>query len=397
MRGDTEAVRVLLEKGANIEAKDRSQETALQVAALNGRTTVVKLLLEKGANTGAKDRFVETPLHVAAQWGQVEVARQLLDGGANIEARDDQGETPLHVAARRASIEVLKLLLDRGAQIEARDNNDFTPLICAAEAGGIVHLGRNSYVEKYPAVDAVNLLLDRGANIEAKSNWGQTALHRTVFHRRPDVVKALLDRGANIQAMDNHSETPLFLANQIRRGFERVMEQHEGNSSPSYQPSADRLVSDNAEVIRVLEEALAKHPPSTFADYVSDLQNHPLDRARRDHVVKLAAALPTLPPIPEQARRLYEQASTLMRQARGPQELEQPMSFLRWALVFAPWWGDAYYQLSRALELTGRYDLAMKNLSYYIELNPPEAEARAARNHLIELQTKMGAATGKQQ
>jgi tetratricopeptide (TPR) repeat protein len=61
----------------------------------------------------------------------------------------------------------------------------------------------------------------------------------------------------------------------------------------------------------------------------------------------------------------------------------------------APWWGEAYYNLSRALEVTGQYDLAVKNLNYYLELSPPEAEARAARAHLSEIQTEQETAARK--
>jgi len=397
-RGDTEVVKLLLEKGANIDAGNGVAETALHGAAGSGRTAVVKLLLERGANTEARAQFGYTPLHVAAEEGHAEVAKQLMDSGAKLEAKDDHGETPLHVAAHRASAEVVKLLLDKGANIEARDNDDFTPLLCAAEAGGILHIQKQGIeVENFPAVDVVNLLLDRGANIEARSNWGQTALHRAAFQRRPDVVKLLLERGANIQAMDDHGNTALNLANESRRGFARVTGQMVGPQSQVYQQSADRLVSTNAEVIRVLEEALAQHPPSNFAEYVRDLQNHPRDRARRDNVVKLAAALPTLPPIPEQATQLFVRASALMKQASGPKELDLPINLLRAALIFAPWWRDAYYQLSRALELSGQYDLAVKNLNYYIELNPPAAEARAARDHLLEIQSEMGAGGREEQ
>jgi tetratricopeptide (TPR) repeat protein len=293
----------------------------------------------------------------------------------NIEAKDDQGRTALHVAAHRGRIEEVKLLLDKGANIEARDNDGNTPLICAAEAGGIIRFGKQGAdIEKYPAADVINLLLDRGAKIEAKSNWGQTALHRAAFRGRPDVVKVLLDRGANIQAMDNHGDTALYLANVTRRDWQAAVKEDAGNPSPGARQVEGNTLSDREEV---------------------DLQNHPRDRARRDNVVKLAAALPTPPPIPEQARRLFERASALMKQASEPQELDQSINLLRWALVFAPWWGDAYHNLSRALELTGQYDLAEKNLTYYLELKPPEADARAARAHFSEIQTEKETAASK--
>jgi ankyrin repeat protein len=397
LAGNLEILKLLLDKGANVNAQLGGGETILHVMATNGRAAIVKLLLENHANIEARDRFGLTPLMVTAQNDQVEAARQLLDAGAQIEARDTHGETAMHLAAHRASTAVLSVLLDRGAPIEARDNDGFTPLICAAEAGGVAHAGRNFHVDKYPAVAAVNLLLDRGANIEAKSNWGQTALHRAAFRDRPDAVKALLERGANLQAMDNHGETALSLARKNLQGFERLTTDRPCSpTSVSCQQSVDVMLTDRREVVGILQEAVDQHSPNSFADYVADLQDHPRDRARRDHVVQLAAALPELPPVPENAHRLYARASALMEEASGTQDLEQPLNLLRAALNVAPWWGEAYRQLSRALEMTGQYEVAEKNLNYYLALHPPEAEARAARDHLAKIQT-MEAAQPKSQ
>lgn len=86
--------------------------------------------------------------------------------------------------------------------------------------------------------------------------------------------------------------------------------------------------------------------------------------------------------------RLYNRAVGIMNEGK-PERMDQAMNSLRGALNFAPWWGDAYYRLSRALELISQYELAAINLNYYLELRPPEAEARAARSHLLELQSKM--------
>lgn len=398
LQGRTEAVRVLLDKGANIEA--RHDGTALIWAASSNMAELVKLLLDKGANIEATDDHGDTALHRTLQNpdNRIDVVKLLLDRGANIEARNDFGWTPLHQAASRGRADVVKLLLDKGANLEARDKEGFTPLLRAAEAGGSVRFrGQGADIVKFPAVDVVSLLLSKGANIEARSDWGQTALHRAAFRDRPDVVEFLLDKGANIQAMDNHGNTPLTLANATREGWERIAREEEITGNSRGLTVARATLSNHDEVVRVLEQALSKHPPSSFADYVNDLQNHPRDRARRNHVVKLAAALPTPPTIPEQARRLFERASELMKQANGEKELAQPINLLRGALVIAPWWGDAYHQLSRALELTGQYDLAVKNLNYYLELNPPDAEARAARAHLAEIPGEKEAAAGKKQ
>ena len=58
----------------------------------------------------------------------------------------------------------------------------------------------------------------------------------------------------------------------------------------------------------------------------------------------------------------------------------------------APWWGNAYYNLSRALEMHGDYEDALRQMKYYLALKPAEADANEARAHLVVLETERDAA-----
>jgi tetratricopeptide (TPR) repeat protein len=57
------------------------------------------------------------------------------------------------------------------------------------------------------------------------------------------------------------------------------------------------------------------------------------------------------------------------------------MTLLRKAIEVAPWWGSAYYNLARALEMRGQHDDAIEQIKYCLELNPPDGDAREARAH----------------
>ncbi|KAK6719619.1 hypothetical protein SNK05_002750 [Fusarium graminearum] len=223
-------VMLLLDKGANIEAKDRFGWTSLHCAAGSGDQEVVTLLLDKGANIKAQDNYGQTPLHRAARSRDQEVVTLLLDKGANIEAQDNDSQTPLHCAARSRDQEVVTLLLDKGANIEAQDNNSQTPLHYAAgsrdqevvtlllnKGANIEAQDNNGQTPLYCAIrsedqEVVTLLLNKGANIEAQDNNGQTPLYCAIRSEDQEVVTLLLNKGANIEAQDNNSQTPLYCA-----------------------------------------------------------------------------------------------------------------------------------------------------------------------------------------
>ncbi len=70
-------LQLLLDKGANIETKDKDGWTPLLSATVNGHEAVVQLLLDKGANIEAKDKDGWTPLLLAAENGYEAVVQQL--------------------------------------------------------------------------------------------------------------------------------------------------------------------------------------------------------------------------------------------------------------------------------------------------------------------------------
>ena len=91
LSGDTATVQQMLDKGANIEARDMFRFTALIKAAGAGKTDTVKLLLAKGANVEAKGFDDVTAMMMTAGAGNADVVKLLLDKGANIETRDAAG------------------------------------------------------------------------------------------------------------------------------------------------------------------------------------------------------------------------------------------------------------------------------------------------------------------
>jgi len=88
----------------------------------------VQDLIERGADVRAKDNRGETPLHFASWYNSIEIAKFLIERGADVRAKNNGGRTPLHWASKRNHIEIAKLLLDAGSDVEAKNNNGETPL-----------------------------------------------------------------------------------------------------------------------------------------------------------------------------------------------------------------------------------------------------------------------------
>ena len=183
-QGDLEQVAAALNQGVAIDWRNlnAASTTPLHIAAQQGHEAVVRLLLGRGASIDATDQEHRTALHTAAQQGHEAVARLLLGHGASIDATDHESRTPLHTAAQQGHEAMVRLLLDRGASIAALDTNNWTPLHSAAQQG-------------HEAV--ARLLLDQGALIDATDKDADTPLHIAAWYGHKLVVRLLLERGAD--------------------------------------------------------------------------------------------------------------------------------------------------------------------------------------------------------
>ena len=158
-------VRLLLDKGAKVNAADKKGRTPLMTAAADGDTDSMQLLLDRQADCHASDAYGRTALHDAVYCGVPEAVSLLIARGADVNARTQDGETPLKWAVWRSDREndarfsIAEFLLARGAQVNASDAKGVTPLMEA--------LGRLAMTK---------LLLAHGADVHAISKDGQTAL-----------------------------------------------------------------------------------------------------------------------------------------------------------------------------------------------------------------------------
>eukprot|EP00730_Choanoeca_flexa_P007422 TRINITY_DN1232_c0_g1_i1.p1 TRINITY_DN1232_c0_g1~~TRINITY_DN1232_c0_g1_i1.p1 ORF type:complete len:306 (+),score=34.83 TRINITY_DN1232_c0_g1_i1:183-1100(+) len=94
--------------------------TLLHQACLNGHTALASFLIEKGADVNARDKYQRTPLHRACDTGSGVLAILLLDNGAQV-TRDLNGTTALHLACQRNLMDLAELLVWKGVDLLARN------------------------------------------------------------------------------------------------------------------------------------------------------------------------------------------------------------------------------------------------------------------------------------
>jgi ankyrin repeat protein len=146
---------------------------------------LVRLLLDRGADIEPDDDYQGTVLHTAVRQVNCLVVSLLLARGADPNATDDNGKTPLHFAfgcALGDSLFMVKLLLKNGADVNAADVNGRTPLHHACLLGN-----------RFPLAQ---ILLENGANVNAVSkHWG-SPLQLASGTCQHDLVALLIAHGA---------------------------------------------------------------------------------------------------------------------------------------------------------------------------------------------------------
>jgi len=180
MRGDTTAVRALIQQKADVNAPQVDGATALHWAIYRDDEELVDLLIRSGANVKAANRDGATPLAMAALYGKASVLSKLLKAGADAKEVEPNGQTPLMLAARNGNPDAIRVLVEGGANVNARESiRGTTALMWAAE-------------QKHS--EAVKALLAGGADVSAKS--GPAGLPRNYLAPRVNtqVVKEAAER-----------------------------------------------------------------------------------------------------------------------------------------------------------------------------------------------------------
>jgi ankyrin repeat protein len=202
---------ILLAHGGTFEVRGSGGETILhKIIRLNEETIdAVRFLLERGADVNSQREDLSTPLHLAVVVGELEVARTPLDHHVNVNSQNIEGPVPLHLWPRQDAF-------------PCEDNRSIisTPSL---ESGA--NLGLQPQVDMMPShlassnrkFEIIRLLLDHGADTDAENDEGRTPLQDVLrgdrfSHDGASVARLLLERGAEAYGRDKYHVTALDLA-----------------------------------------------------------------------------------------------------------------------------------------------------------------------------------------
>lgn len=155
--GDSREVRQLLRRGVDANTTDAAGHSVLHIASRDGVLEVARVLVAAGADVDRRNKNQETPLMMAALGGHLSTVQFLLSKDAQI---NQPGWTALLYAATNGHVEIVRLLIENHAYIDSSPSNGLTSLMMATRGGH---------------TDTVKLLLDEGADASLKNDLGDTA------------------------------------------------------------------------------------------------------------------------------------------------------------------------------------------------------------------------------
>lgn len=204
--GDLNKVKALLEADPTLlEAKDEQISYLGNTPLISAcwappigipQVAVANFLIDKGANINAKNNNGATPLYFATK--NFDLAQYLITLGADVNIRAYGDFTPLYQAAFSGNLKVAKLLIDHGADVNASGGQ-------GTVLRGII------YYKTESGTEMANLLLDNGAKLQ-KFSYGNTELHFAALNDYADIIPVLAEHGADVNAVNEYGRTPLYYA-----------------------------------------------------------------------------------------------------------------------------------------------------------------------------------------
>ncbi|XP_021098014.1 protein phosphatase 1 regulatory subunit 12B isoform X4 [Heterocephalus glaber] len=189
--GDTEEVKKLLARGADINTVNVDGLTALHQACIDENLDMVKFLVENRANVNQQDNEGWTPLHAAASCGYLNIAEYFINHGANVGMVNSEGEVPSDLAEEPAMKDLLlEQVKKQGVDLEQSRKEE----------------------EQQMLQDARQWLNSGKIEDVRQARSGATALHVAAAKGYSEVLRLLIQAGYELNVQDHDGWTPLHAA-----------------------------------------------------------------------------------------------------------------------------------------------------------------------------------------
>ncbi|CAO2636994.1 Protein phosphatase 1 regulatory subunit 12B [Lemmus lemmus] len=189
--GDTDEVKKLLARGADINTVNVDGLTALHQACIDENLDMVKFLVENRANVNQQDNEGWTPLHAAASCGYLNIAEYFISHGASVGIVNSEGEVPSDLAEEPAMKDLLlEQVKKQGVDLEQSRKEE----------------------EQQMLQDARQWLNSGKIEDVRQARSGATALHVAAAKGYSDVLRLLIQAGYELNVQDHDGWTPLHAA-----------------------------------------------------------------------------------------------------------------------------------------------------------------------------------------
>ena len=255
--GELDVLQILINYGADINARDSRGNTLLHYACKTGHLPIVEyLIVQRNMSPNIQNQQDKTPLHWACWNGHLPIVEFLISQGADISVKDENGWTPLKAAQESYHLDIVKYLrsytiANCGIRLIAaaekgdlqmvifwteegyvdpnvRDSHGRTPMHYACKKGhwSIIRylISRGARVPVYAQrriicsacmygyLDIVKYLISQGANVNATDEKGRTLLHIACEQGNLPIIELLISKDADISVKDENGCTPLKVA-----------------------------------------------------------------------------------------------------------------------------------------------------------------------------------------
>ncbi|WP_265018042.1 ankyrin repeat domain-containing protein [Wolbachia endosymbiont (group A) of Coremacera marginata] len=201
----------------NKEKEQTNLDKELLTAVQDGGFNKVQSLINRGANVNAKDKDGKTPLHYASRSDHhLGMVKYLISKGADIDVKDNSSRTP-EDEERYTNYGTIRQVfmqahLDKELLLTVKNEKDLKTIsdLIVKDIDDRTHGG--FYYTWSGNLGTVEFLVSKDVSVNATDKYGCTLLHWSALKGHSDIAKFLVDRGANVNAKDILGRTPMHFA-----------------------------------------------------------------------------------------------------------------------------------------------------------------------------------------